>query len=150
MMFGEHRRVKVVEGRYSVGDDGVVFSDGMPLKAVGGTWVSIYGQRRSVAYLVARAFVPNAEGRPWVRHKNGDPADNRAENLEWCDEKETGRKRGRKASARRFGQYRWDGELVNVWYSVREASDATGVSVEKIWAALRRRGRSGGWRWMWF
>lgn len=147
---GKRRRLKEGGGRYEVGADGVVYSDGLPLKAVGGTWVSIAGERRSVAYLVARAFVPNAEGREFVRHRNGDPTDNRAENLEWCEVREKGRKRGPKARVLRFGQFSPEGELVRVWYEVGEAARNVGVSADCIRAALRRSGRTGGWRWMYF
>ena len=142
------RMLKEGHGRYEVGEDGVIYSDGLPLKAVGGTWVAIAGERRSVAYLVARAFVPNAEGREWVRHKNGDPRDNRASNLEWCEERERGRKRGPKPRALRFGQFSLDGEMVSVWYDVCEAAQKCGVSAANLRMALRRGGRTGGWRWM--
>jgi hypothetical protein len=38
--------------------------------------------------LVAKAFISNDENLPVVNHKNGLPSDSRAENLEWCTQKQ--------------------------------------------------------------
>ena len=142
-------RKKKLWGRYEVGDDGIVYSDGLPLQAVGGTGVNLGGKRYKVAYLVARAFVSNSECREYVRHKNGDFADNRAENLEWCDEKEE-RRRGRKPVARWCTACDLEGEKVGVWRSPSDAARGVGVPVRSIRDACNGRQKTAGgllWRW---
>lgn len=41
-----------------------------------------------VSRLVATAFIPNPENKGFVNHKNGNPLDNSAENLEWVTRSE--------------------------------------------------------------
>lgn len=142
-------RKKKLWGRYEVGDDGNVYSDGMALVAIGGTGVNLSGKRYKVAYLVARAFVCNGECREFVRHKNGDVTDNRAENLEWCDRKEEER-RGRKPIVRYVSAWDLDGEKVGVWRSPSEAAREMGVPVRSVRDACNGRQKTAGgllWRW---
>lgn len=149
-VFGLNReRVKALDGKYSVSDRGVVYSDGLPLAAIDGVGVNLHGERRKIAYLVARAFVPNGEGRPYVVHKNGDVRDNRAENLEWSERKEE-RKRGPKPEVRYLARYSRDGERLGAYNSVVEASEMTGISAVLIRNCLNGRTRSaGGYLWGW-
>lgn len=137
-------RRKAIDGRYSVTDDGVVWSGGLPLEPIGGVGVNLHGRRVKIAYLVARAFVPNGECREYVRHKNGVFEDNRAENLEWCDRKEE-RRRGRRPLRIPVRCVGSDGEVVGVYDGLVEASAATGVGVHSIRACIYgRQKRAGG------
>lgn len=139
---------KRIDKRYEVDDEGIVYGDGLPLEPIGGVGVNLHGKRVKIAYLVARAFVPNQEMREFVRHKNGNVQDNSASNLEWCDRKEE-KRRGRKGPQLRIVAYDCEGERVGMWGSVEDAAKDTRVRAELIKSALRRKQkRAGGLLWV--
>lgn len=85
------RPIPSTGGRYSAGDDGRIYSGAVPLKPWFGGYeqqyamVSAGDQRKAYIHrLVCEAFYGDApEGLPEVRHLDGDPSNNRPENLDW-------------------------------------------------------------------
>lgn len=50
-------------------------------------WKNGKGYFKLVHRLVARAFIPNQNNLPNINHKDENPQNNKAENLEWCTQK---------------------------------------------------------------
>lgn len=87
--------------------------------------------------LVAKAFIPNPENLPIVNHKDENPSNNRADNLEWCTYKYNSTYNDvhiRKAekTSKIVYQYDCNGKLISEFRSSREASKITGISNSNI------------------
>jgi len=88
------KEIRGLEGKYSVDEDGNVFSHirGRKLKPVlmstGYYYVRLTGKNRLVHRLVAEAFLPDFLEKPQVNHKDGNKLNNQLSNLEMATAKE--------------------------------------------------------------
>lgn len=107
---------------------------------------SIYVHR-----LVAKAFIPNAESKPQVNHKDLDRSNNIVTNLEWCTGHENMRhasingccsQKGEEASNRKLSLNDVL-EIRNAYrlkvFTQQEIADAYGVSRAQIWRIVNRK-----------
>lgn len=115
-----------------------------------------FGNRRKqklVHRLVAEAFVPNPDRLPEVNHKDENPENCCADNLEWCDRKYNmnyGSIGSRIAAANSKPVLMCDNNWVQVksYPSIIEAQRQTGISQGSIGDCLHgRRKTAGGYKW---
>lgn len=99
----------------------------------------------TVHRLVAKAFIPNPDNLPIVRHLNDIPYDNRVENLAWGTQKDN------MADCKRNNHWRKnyhpptrikvvaikDGEFVDTFDSISEAEKSLGANGSHISAVLK-------------
>jgi hypothetical protein len=116
----------------------------------------------SLHRLVANVFVPNPNNYSIINHKDENPSNNRADNLEWCTQMYnvhygTGMERGdAKSNHGRMAVDKLDlnGNYICSYRSISEAAEAVGVRKQSICACLKGKhsnGRNvftaGGYKW---
>lgn len=85
--------------------------------------------------IVAEAFVPNPDNKPFVHHIDGDIYNNRADNLQWVTESEHGMLDGRGDRLNKekaVCQYDLNGNLIAEYASACEAQRKTGIWQQNI------------------
>ena len=148
------REISGYEGLYGVSNKGNVYSlkSGCALVANREAYVTLSKGGKIATYriadLVAREWVANKLRWSYVKHKDGDVRNNRADNLEWCQEKEVQRGSANKL-ARKVLQLDLMGGLVGKYNSIADASYASGVDKSSISRCCRGSAMSaGGYRWI--
>lgn len=142
-----------IETNYSVSDTGQVKNDitGYILKPAiqqGYAHVTLYidkkGKRMKIHRLVAMAFIPNPDNKPYVNHIDGVRNNNNVDNLEWVTASENTQHAvdtglflpTREKSVTQFSL---SGEKIAVYPSTMEAGRATNSSPEKIVLCCQRK-----------
>ena len=148
----EWKDIKGYEGIYQVSNEGRVRSvrkqklmkpktDKKGYKVI---QFSVNGKRRAfkVNRLVAQAFIENPNNLPCTNHKDCNPANNRVENLEWCDYTYNNHYASRieKARIKMFNnpkisrevyKYTLDGDLIAKYPSANEAQRDIGINYSR-------------------
>lgn len=146
-----------IDDRYEVSNDGRIRRKAYelkphPLKHTGHLYVTL-GERMYVHRLVAMAFLGDDGNKPVVNHKNGNPADNSVENLEWATYGENiahgYRSNGRvHYSNVRVHAVSPDGEIIDTFQSMEAAAKVFNVTRSAIRSAAERKGTCCGLYWV--
>jgi hypothetical protein len=153
------RPVRGLEDKYEVSNTGLVRRKAYLMKAVvtpkgGHLQINLGLHRRTYVHrLVAEAFLGEpGENQIWVNHRNGNPSDNRVENLEWCTPGENiehgYRHNGRvNYNSRPVRALDVNGEPIMEFASMTSAAKHLGVTHGAVRSALARGGKCGGYLW---
>ena len=101
--------------------------------------------------LVAQAFIPNPDNLPHVNHKDENPKNNRADNLEWCNAEYNNSYGNHSENCKRHRavvQMTMDGQEIATFDSIVEAEEKTGCRATSIQNCCVGRFKSSlGYRW---
>lgn len=151
-----------IETNYSVSNEGEVKNDKTNRKMTLGfhqgyrtVGLKVNGKNKGlrVHRLVANAFIPNPEKKPYVNHIDGNRGNNKLENLEWVTPSENTQHAVRiglmvPSRERSVIQFGLDGKRIAEFKSISEACRITSSLNEKIVACCQRiRTQHNGYQW---
>jgi hypothetical protein len=111
-----------------------------------------YGKRFLVHRMVAQHFIPNPNNFPIINHIDGNKRNNRVENLEWTTASQNSLHSvnvlGKKNQGRKILCFDFDGQFIQQFKSIKEASNVTKANKTCIsQVASGDRNTSGGYIW---
>ena len=155
------KKWKCIAGGYKVSNYGEVFSvkANRELKQETNTAKRVYGVRKVrrvslrvnnvqkhylVHRLVAEAFIPNPENKPQINHKDGNPENNRVDNLEWATRSENQKHRFVVLGHKTTGWIKQQKPIMcletgAVYKSLSDAARQEGETVGSLWRAVTGR-----------
>ena len=159
-MTEELKDIKDYEGLYAITRDGKVWSykrkKFLKCSDNGKGYYQISlckdgkGKNYLIHRLVAEAYIPNPEGLPQVNHRDENPQNNCASNLEWCDAKYNANYGTRtERSNKKRSKPVYCIELDKTFYGARQAARELGLDNSNIIKCCKGKVKThGGFHWM--
>lgn len=126
---------------------GIIMKDYKPHHS-GYVYVRVNIQKYALHRLVAHAFIPNTENKPFVNHIDGIKTNNALANLEWVTCAENNQHNHTtgliKCFTRKVGQYDLEMNEINRFDSIVNAAKHLGISAPIIKAVLYKKQLTGG------